>query len=76
MKTTTTEDCLGCRIVGTFTLAGLSGYFLHQRSRVPLHDAGQRRWLLLCSGAFAVAGMWRATTKRFETTVATSPEDK
>ncbi|KAJ0394793.1 hypothetical protein P43SY_004240 [Pythium insidiosum] len=63
-----------CRVIGTCTLAGLSAYFLHQRSRVPMHDAGQRRWLLLCSGAFAVAGMWRATTKRFEKSVPKSAD--
>lgn len=38
-----------------------------QRSKLPRHDLGQRRWLLACAGTFAVAGVWRATTNLFET---------
>lgn len=38
-----------------------------QRSKLPRHDLGQRRWLLACAGTFAAAGVWRATTHLLET---------
>ncbi|ETP52060.1 hypothetical protein, variant 2 [Phytophthora nicotianae P10297] len=44
----------------------------YQRSKLPRHDLGQRRWLLICAGSFAAAGVWRATTHLFETPAATA----
>ncbi|KAG7377173.1 hypothetical protein PHYPSEUDO_012060 [Phytophthora pseudosyringae] len=64
---TRTEDCLGCRLTGSATLLGVGAYFLNERSKLPRHDLGQRRWLLACAGTFAAAGVWRATTNLFET---------
>uniref|UniRef100_A0AAV1VCJ1 Distal membrane-arm assembly complex protein 1-like domain-containing protein n=1 Tax=Peronospora matthiolae TaxID=2874970 RepID=A0AAV1VCJ1_9STRA len=60
-------DCLGCRLTGSVTLLGVGGYFLNERMKVPRHDLRQRRWLLACAGAFAAAGVWRATSHLFET---------
>ncbi|ETP52058.1 hypothetical protein F442_02876 [Phytophthora nicotianae P10297] len=67
-----TEDCLGCRLTGSATLLGVGAYFLNERSKLPRHDLGQRRWLLICAGSFAAAGVWRATTHLFETPAATA----
>ncbi|KAG6620372.1 uncharacterized protein IUM83_16334 [Phytophthora cinnamomi] len=61
------EDCLGCRLTGSATLLGVGAYFFNERSKLPRHDLGQRRWLLACAGTFAAAGVWRATTHLFET---------
>ncbi|KAE8887121.1 hypothetical protein PF002_g8646 [Phytophthora fragariae] len=61
------EDCLGCRLTGSATLLGVGAYFLNERSKLPRHDLGQRRWLLACAGTFTAAGVWRATTHLFET---------
>ncbi|KAG3077560.1 hypothetical protein PI124_g20394 [Phytophthora idaei] len=66
------EDCLGCRLTGSATLLGVGAYFLNERSKLPHHDLGQRRWLLACAGSFVAAGVWRATTHLFETQAATA----
>ncbi|KAK1929003.1 hypothetical protein P3T76_015537 [Phytophthora citrophthora] len=55
-----------CRLTGSATLLGVGAYFLNERSKLPRHDLGQRRWLLVCAGSFAAAGVWRATTHLFE----------
>ncbi|KAL4160943.1 hypothetical protein PRNP1_001501 [Phytophthora ramorum] len=60
------EDCLGCRLTGSFTLLGVGAYFLSERSKLPRRDLGQRRWLLACAGTFAAAGVWRATAHLLE----------
>lgn len=61
------DDCLSCRVTGSLTLLGVATYFLNERSKIPRRDLGQRRWLLACAGTFAAAGVWRATTRQFET---------
>ncbi|TMW57864.1 hypothetical protein Poli38472_013338 [Pythium oligandrum] len=66
-KTTVMADCLGCRLTGTATLLGLSTYFMVERSKLPRRDLGQRRWLLACSAAFAVADWSSFTPERMNT---------
>ncbi|OWZ05602.1 hypothetical protein PHMEG_00022281 [Phytophthora megakarya] len=70
-----TEDCFGCRLTGSATLFGLGIYFFNERSKLPRHDLGQRRWLLACAGSFAAAGVWRATTHLFETEKTIDPTE-
>ncbi|CCI43971.1 unnamed protein product [Albugo candida] len=54
------EDCLSCRIIGTMTLVGLSGYFYHQSQKVAPALKTQRYWLQFCSAGFLLAGIARA----------------
>ncbi|GAB9471096.1 hypothetical protein Gpo141_00008321 [Globisporangium polare] len=65
-RTTADADCLGCRLTGSATLLGLSAYFFYERNKVARSKVAERRWLLACTGAFAAAGLWRATTGLFD----------
>lgn len=50
-KKETEDDCIGCKIVRTLTLTGISGYLLYQRSLVCKTSVGHRRFLLSLSVA-------------------------
>nr|CCA27359.1 AlNc14C513G12009 [Albugo laibachii Nc14] len=66
------EDCLSCKLIGTMTLAGLSGYFYHQSRKVPKTLKTQRHWLQFCSACFLLAGIARAKPANSK---ATDPDD-
>jgi hypothetical protein len=54
------EDCMQCRIIGTLSFTGISGYAAYLRLNTPRNDKGQRLFLLGFSlTALGVAG-WRA----------------
>jgi len=54
------DDCFGCKVTGTVTFAGVSGYLWYQRTLVAAAKRGDRRFLAACSAVFACAAVWRA----------------
>eukprot|EP00466_Bigelowiella_natans_P004670 jgi/Bigna1/88015/estExt_fgenesh1_pg.C_270061 len=54
------EDCLGCRISGTLTLAGMSGYMLYQRQQIPASARTHRGMLTVMGGSLAILSVLRA----------------
>ncbi len=54
------DDCLGCRVVGSITFGGASGYMLVQRFRISARGTPAHKALLsVLSGAFATAAVAR-----------------
>jgi len=52
-------DCLECRMIGTGAMLGFSGYFAYLANGVKPKAINERRFSLLCSAGFAVAGAYR-----------------
>ena len=63
MSDKVSEDCLECRITGTLTLSGISGYALYLRQQAPIKSVKNRAFFGFFSASFAVAALWRATSK-------------
>jgi hypothetical protein len=57
------EDCFSCKLSGTIIFAGVSGYMLHERTKVPKSNPSQRRFLLGFAATFGAfsAGRWFAS---------------
>ena len=54
------RDCLPCRLTGSLTFAGVAGYLVYERARVPVVGGGAHRAVLLAgAAAFAGASIWR-----------------
>ena len=54
------EDCLGCRVIGTVSMLGVSSYLLYERSLLSSRGAATNRALLAAgSGLFATVGLYR-----------------
>lgn len=56
-------SCEACRLTGTATFAGISGYLLYELSRVPVAARGHRLLLKGMAAASASAAVWRFTSK-------------
>ena len=56
------KDCLTCRVIGTATFAGASGYMLWERTKIPLTKPAHRHTLLGLSVLFGGLAIARAVT--------------
>jgi hypothetical protein len=56
--------CTACRVTGTLTFAGIAGWLVVERARLPRTGGhpGHRALLAGLSAAFAAAAVWRATS--------------
>lgn len=54
-------DCMECKIVGTLSFTGLSGYALYMRMNTPKHDKVQRMYLAGVAVASFGLAVWRIT---------------
>ena len=54
------RDCLSCRLIGSITCAGVSGWLLQERGRLPVAKVGDRRVLAVMGGTFGVLAAMRA----------------
>jgi hypothetical protein len=53
-------DCLECKLVGTMTCWGVSGYSFVQRAMIPPRNVFNRRWMAGFGMFWALAGAARA----------------
>jgi hypothetical protein len=54
------RDCLSCRLISSITCAGVSGWLLQERGRLPVAKVGDRRVLAVMGGTFGVLAAMRA----------------
>lgn len=54
-------DCMECKIVGTLSFTGLSGYALYMRMNTPKHDKVQRIYLAGVAVVSFGLAVWRIT---------------